>query len=144
MLTPEAAARVFPVCLRSWKCWPGMPMPVTARDHSTKGLRLPRQIGLPLGLDPDELNRECLACLRVEIDVGPQPERLGTQHRDRGVASGKSLRDAQGNATEGRPAQSSGSTGRACLGWAGENRMPPWPLLFASYMAPSAARSSES
>ena len=40
--------------------------------------------------------------------------------------------------------QSSGSTGRANTGWVGENRTPPEPLRLASYMAPSAARSSDS
>ena len=41
-LTPACAARVFPVCRRSWKCSPGRPIAATASDQPEALRKLPR------------------------------------------------------------------------------------------------------
>jgi hypothetical protein len=49
VLFVDDAARVSPVCGRSWKCNPSAPIVVTACRQSTRGLKLPRLMAAPFG-----------------------------------------------------------------------------------------------
>ncbi len=49
VLAPAAAASMFPVWRRSWKCRPGVPSLATQLVESTSGLKFPCRIGAPFG-----------------------------------------------------------------------------------------------
>jgi hypothetical protein len=74
-LVPVAAASVFPVWRRSWKCSPGFPILATAVRQSTSWLKFPRHGSRPLGPVKTNASGSSATCLQSP----PRRVRAGTK-----------------------------------------------------------------